>query len=391
MIGGRRCGKTTILSKIKQHFNEVLHHGADEEEKNDLLRLLSETGEITKLNNAQDCINQLFEEHEWHEEFPVDENPSKDKTVTTFKLEPLKGNGSLLLEFTDIPGEWVSYIEKKSEDEQADKDKDHTGEVKKLIIDSHVIIVAIDTPSLFEKEGLHADYYNRIKDVKELINGAFTGKIFSTEESQKMILFVPLKCEKYIIKNDGTADIEGKKMVCAKVEEHYNELIKNCRDNYSRNVTMAILPIVTIMEVEWASFFALDNAGNRVDIHTADGRSKKFIYGKGENKLFSKYRFKPDLYDAVADGKRESQSLYCEQPLVYTLAYLLKIYSMYGEKKGAWISKIPILGPVLKGLGEVLGLFSENTAFKKEAERLYKRFMHREKNGCKILQNPLRI
>lgn len=89
MLGGRRCGKTTILSKIKQHFNEVLHHGADEADKNDLLSLIPPTGEITKLNNAQDCINELFSSVEnCYQEFAIDENASNDKTVTTFKLNP---------------------------------------------------------------------------------------------------------------------------------------------------------------------------------------------------------------------------------------------------------------------------------------------------------------
>lgn len=110
MIGGRRCGKTTVLSKIKQHFNNVLQHESDDIEKDNLLRLLASTGEITKLNNAQECINNLFSEHNAYDEFPIDENANEDSTTTTFDLKPLRGRGSLSIEFKDIPGEWCSNV-----------------------------------------------------------------------------------------------------------------------------------------------------------------------------------------------------------------------------------------------------------------------------------------
>lgn len=386
MIGGRRCGKTTILSKIKQHFNEVLHHGADEEYKNDLLSLIPPTGEISKLNNAQDCINSLFYSVEdCYQEFAIDENPSNGVTTTTFKLNPLLGRGSLALEFTDIPGEWCSYIEGFSKE-------NHLEDVKNLIIASNVIIVAIDTPSLFELNGKHADYYNRIKDIKDLFKSAFSMGIFSELQSQKMVLFVPLKCEKYIIKSNGTVDIEKQLEVCAKIEEHYKEMI-DCFRGYSNNLTMAIIPIVTIKEVEWARFFAYNSStGENDSIYDNNGLPKKFIYGKSDPiKLNSKFRFKPELYDAVVDGDKESQSLYCEQPLVYSLVFLFKYYSNYGGKKKSILAKIPILGPFIKNLIKLFNLYKENKAYEDETTRLRNRIMLREKNGFKIIQNPLGI
>lgn len=384
MLGGRRCGKTTILSKIKQHFNEVLHHGADEADKNDLLSLIPPTGEITKLNNAQDCINELFSSVEnCYQEFAIDENASNDKTVTTFKLNPLQGKGSLSLEFTDIPGEWCSYVEGYSKENKLN-------DVKNLIIDSNVIIIAIDTPSLMELNGINADYYNRIRDIKELFASAFSGETFSKNESQKMIIFVPLKCEKYVIKSNGCANVDGLSKVCSVVELYYKEMI-DCFKYYQNNITMAILPIVTIKEVEWARFFTLNTAtGETGGIYDDNGLPQKFIYGKSNSiNLCSKFRFKPELYDAVAEGDKESQSLYCEQPLVYSLVYLFKYYSMYG-KKPFW-TKIPILGSFFAALFKLFGLFEQNEAYEVESKRLRAKIMLREKNGFKILQNPLGI
>ncbi len=385
MIGGRRCGKTTILSKIKQHFNEVLHHGADDTVKNDLLSLIPPIGEITKLNNAQDCINELFSSVEnCYQEFAIDENANKEKTTTTFRLDPLQGRGSLLLEFTDIPGEWCSYVEGHSEE-------NHMEDVKNLIIKSNVIIIAIDTPSLFEINGIHADYYNRINDISDLFKNAFTGETFSKQESQKMILFVPLKCEKYIIKNNGNIDIEKQNLVCSKVEEYYKKMIKNFK-YYSNNITMAILPIITIKEVEWARYFSLNkNTGEIGGVYDNRGLPKTFVYGNSIM-LCSKFRFKPDLYDEVADGNKESQSLFCEQPLVYSLVFLFKYYLNYGNRP-FW-SRIRFLGPIFdffKNLLNLIGLFRDNQAYELEAERLRRKIMLKERKGFRILQNPLNI
>lgn len=384
MIGGRRCGKTTILSKIKQHFNKVLHHGAEDEIKNDLLTLLIPTGEITKLNNAQDCINDLFTQiGSSYEEFSIDENPNDNRTITTFQLAPLKGAGSLFLEFTDIPGEWCSFIPGHTE-------TNHLDDVKKLLTESNVIIIAIDTPSLIEEKGKYADYYNRINDIKELFRHAFVGNTFQKQESQKMILFVPMKCEKYIINNDGSTNIDSQKEVCKKVKQHYEEMI-HFFNEYPENITLAILPIVTIKEVEWTRFFSINrNTGESGDIYNKLEQPRNFIYGQPDV-LYSKFCFKPNLYDPVAEGKTESQSLYCEQPLIYTLVFLFKYYDRYRQNMSIIIlKKIPIIGMFFKALEGLFNLFTTNKAYEQEAERLGKRKMLR-KNGFEILQNPLRI
>lgn len=388
MIGGRRCGKTTILSKIKQHFNNVLQHEADDIEKDNLLRLLAPTGEITKLNNAQECINNLFSEHNAYDEFPIDENANSAQTTTTFDLNQLQGSGSLSIKFTDIPGEWCSYVEGVNKE-------NHMEDVKTMIIDSSVIIMAIDTPSLFEADGRYADYYNRINDIKELFKNAFSGETFSKKEAHKMILFVPMKCEKYVIKDNGNVDIEKQKDVCNKVNKYYKELIDLCK-NYKDNLTLAILPIVTIKEIEWARYFALNkNTGETSEIYDGKGLLRQFSYGN-EITLNSKYRFKPELYDDIADGNKESQSINCEQPLIYALVFIFKYYTKwgkdgFGKKIIKGLSLVPIIGGCFRLIYNLFKLFDNNKAYEKEITRLSKKKMLRERNGFMILQNPLGI
>lgn len=381
MIGGRRCGKTTILSKIKKHFNEVLTHGPGEGA--DLLSLITPLNGITELNNAQDCINGLFKNYREYEEFAIDENKSEGKTITTFNLVPIKGAGSLDLEFTDIPGEWCSFI-------PGYDNNNHLEDVVDLIKNSNVIIIAIDTPSLFEENGKYADYYNRIRDIKELFKAALVGDTLANNESQKMVLFVPLKCEKYIINANGTANINEQKNVCDKVEKHYVEII-NFFKNYPNNITMAILPIVTIKEVEWKKYFAIDSTtGNQVAIYDENGNPKSFIHGN-PTLLNSKFIFKPQLYNNIANGNTESQSLYCEQPLVYSLVYLFKHIQNLDPGIIGKLAKIPIIGAFFAALANLIGLFIKNKAYEEEAKRLQRKHMFRDKNGFRVLQNPLHI
>ena len=387
MIGGRRCGKTTILSKIKQHFNEVLHHSATESVRNDLLRLNPPVGAITELNEAQNCINQLFSAIDCFDKFPIDENPSQDKTTITFSLDPLQGKGSMSLEFTDIPGEWCSYIAGISKG-------NHIGEVVDLIKESNVIIMAIDTPSLFEEGGMYADYYNRIHDINDIFSKAFSGETFSKAESQKMILFVPMKCEKYIVNNKGNVNIAKQGQICTKVEEKYADMIEQFR-YYPNNVTMAILPIITIKEVEWDSFYTLNRTtGETGSIYGKDGQPQNFIYGKSDPiQVNSYFCFKPALYVDIADGYKESQSLYCEQPLVYSLVFLFKYYSKYGTntKLLDTLSKIPIIGSFFKALNNLFNIFTDNKVYEQESKRLQSKIMLKGKSGFQILQNPLNI
>ena len=149
---------------------------------------------------------------------------------------------------------------------------------------------------------------------------------------------------------------------------------------------MTLPEIITDVSIEL--YFQSVIIGNKLRVYSE--LPQKFIYGKSNSiNLCSKFRFKPELYDAVAEGDKESQSLYCEQPLVYSLVYLFKYYSMYG-KKPFW-TKIPILGSFFAALFKLFGLFEQNEAYEVESKRLRAKIMLREKNGFKILQNPLGI
>ena len=161
---------------------------------------------------------------------------------------------------------------------------------------------------------------------------------------------------------------------------------------YPENITLAILPIVTIKEVEWTKFFSINkNTGELGNIYNNLGLPRNFIYGQPDV-LYSKFCFKPDLYYPVAEGKTESQSLYCEQPLIYTLVFLFKYYTRYGGDMSIFrlLARIHIIGIFFRALIGLFNLFTTNIAYEQEATRLGKQKMLKT-NGFKILQNPLSI
>lgn len=376
MMGGRRCGKTTVLALIREHFNKVLHH--EEGEGNDLLRLVGGVkGETANLNNALEALSKLFK-LDSYTDLTVDENSTADTSTTVLKLSAISGGDSLRITFRDVPGEWFS-------------DKDRLGDIKKWIREAQVLIMAIDTPSLFEENGFYAEYYNRIMNISSTLKGALEGEYIASPLSHKMLLFVPLKCEKYIIDANGDVDKDGMVKVKDKVIEHYTNLIDELKEGtYREKITMAILPISTIREIKWYKFGCILD-GKEASIFDENGEPHRFDlknYDK-QNRPFSIYRFRsPALfYMAVKNG---SQSYYCEQPMIYTLVYLLRYVAWLKANKREWWEKIPILGKLGKIFKSLFNLFKDNSSFDMELERLRTNKMELG-NGFEILQNPLGI
>lgn len=376
MMGGRRCGKTTVLALIREHFNKVLHH--EENEGNDLLRLVGEKGEITNLNDALDALACYFNgDYDPYTDFPVDDNQSTDTTTTVLKLSPISGKDSLRITFRDVPGEWFSTPE-------------HIEDIQNWIHEAQVLILAVDTPSLFAENGFYTEYYNRIKNISDTIEGALSGDYIASPLSHKMLLIVPLKCENIIIDKNGDISTDGMERVKEKVKEQYAELIDRFKqDPYREKMTMAILPISTIREMRWHKFGCILD-GKEASIFRDNGEPRRFdLHYDAQNHPFSIYRFRsPVLFDmAVRNG---SQSYYCEQPMIYTLVYLMRYVAWLKHGAPRWWEKIPLFGKLVKMLTSLFNLFSDNSCYEVELQRLRTKKMKR-RNGFEILQNPLDI
>lgn len=121
----------------------------------------------------------------------------------------------------------------------------------------------------------------------ELING------------EKMVLFVPLKCEKYYYQdNDKDSKYFGKRMAELKerVKDGYSELLAYlCNEENRKYFTVAIMPVLTLGGIEFKCFT------NNTDSKGISSNDIKYSYC--------------DI------GMDKYSPKYCEQPLIFSLLY----------------------------------------------------------------------
>lgn len=396
MVGGRRCGKTTVLSRVYRQFNSVLQH--DEPGGRDLFTLNLEAQNIPHVCAAENAIMSLFNEHGCFDDFIVEDyNPSPSMSEIKFKLQPMRGNTPLEVCFRDIPGEWCSgrsidgneVVTAKGIDGR-DYTKNPLEFVKDYIKASTVTIIAIDTPAMMEEQGAFNNTINRIGPIteafKSLVENGGDERI-----SDKLILFVPLKCEKYVVKGNGTIDNNSMKNVATKVRESYSELIEFIgRAPLSKTVSAAILPIITIKEVLWSKYGCFWE-GERASIYNDNGRTRTFPDFYDPKKLvYSYFSFRnAALHDEACQNGAKSE--FCEQPLVYSLVYTLNYYQ-YRKKhpirRRGFFGQILdwLMNHIIGYLTALFNLFDNDNSFSQEAQRLSTRKMKRG-NGFEIIQD----
>lgn len=402
MVGGRRCGKTTVLSRIYDHFNEVLKHEAPGE--TNLLTSNLQGSDIPHIEAARDAIYKIFYDYNYFEDFIVEDyNPTNDISEIKFKLKPTHGHEALSVCFRDIPGEWCNGRSADGNETVTAKGFDGrvcTKSPLDFVVDylkaSNVAIIAIDTPAMMEENGAFNNTVNRIGPITEAFKSIVdTGG--NENITDKLILFVPLKCERYVVKHDGSIDNDGMIRVTKRVKESYHDLIDFLSRTAPLNesVSAAILPIVTIKEVLWSKFGCFWE-GEKRSIYDDLGRLRLFpTKYDSKNVLFSYFSFRNQRqHQRVLDAHsgKEAGSEFCEQPLVYALVYSMNLYLYRREhpakqKRGILESMSDYLRGIYKSIAD---LFGQNTDFRSEAQRLSTRKMKRG-NGFEIIQDARKL
>ena len=276
MMGPRAVGKTTILTAI--------FHNTSESIAQPQLKFVPNADNFAMMNVCSNQLNEIFEKKKSIEDRPIAGIAASDK-VNKFHYEfGLKGKKTAIdLEIKDFPGEYVT-------------NGLHKEEVDAFISESNAILLAIDTPHLMECAG----EYNEAKNHCELIANYFKSNI--NIEDEKLILLVPLKCEKYYYE---------KRM------NEVNDAVKNAYQNLLTAISgfemiaCAITPILTIGGVEFDKF-STDSYG---------------MVAKNENGLpqaayYKFYAKNPNL-----------KPMFCVQPLYYILSYITNQYED-NKKKG---------------------------------------------------------
>ena len=276
MMGPRAVGKTTILTAI---FNDTQENIAAS--TNLLLQAVGDTN--AELTDRKHQLNAIFAEKQLITDKPA-AGLAASSAVNTFNFVfGLKGKGPRIdLEIKDFPGE---YVQSRPE------------EVKQFIDESSAIFVAIDAPHLMEEDGEYCNAKNKPQVITEFFKSSLE-KI----EGEKLVLLVPLKCERYFYE---------KRMdeVLKQVESVYGELISVFKQ--SGKIACAVTPILTLGGVEFDHF---TNQGACIPL-TSDGCPNEVVY---------RFRTDSPTYSPA----------FCVQPLYYMLSFLAAKYGREKQNRG---------------------------------------------------------
>lgn len=314
MFGGRRSGKTSVLAAMKdcadKKFSDDTNMGISIMSADENTGLILEK----KIRELHNYYNQ-DDKTKFTKGFTPDNSPTSDKTEYQFDVSLInKPKSKIQVNFTDYPGEWLD-------------DSEHYKMLGDVMSKSDVILIAIDTPYLMEEPQISGDVssvgrFNDNKNFSEKI-ADMVKKFFVVDEDslrKKMILFVPLKCEGYY--NEKNHDLDKMEEVRCKIKKAYGKVISHITQGENANrYECAIAPIFTIGNLRFKGF-------------SRDEGTNDLVMDSNMSVPVSIYKFD--------DGASDIEAKYCEQPLLYTLVFLLKWAEQSKSKKGKLASFLNI-------------------------------------------------
>lgn len=228
MLGGRRAGKSSILAVMLNALREMPGDLCTITDLTDYdVKVVDKNGiEHDKPTLRTKCleIKSYLQKRTLigtNTKFIVDMNRSE--TAIRYSLQAsIGGTAKTTFEFIDVPGEWM----RQNVPEHA--------ELKKIIEESDVYIIAIDTPFLMEADEDVNSVYNRTIEISDAMGHMRT--VSNGAKDKKMVIFVPVKCEKWMYA--GKIDTVVEKMKLA-----YRSLINQWVEN--PDVEMWCMPAIT--------------------------------------------------------------------------------------------------------------------------------------------------
>lgn len=342
MLGGRRAGKSTILSSILSQLKANT--------PGDICTVIDKTDytgkPLTQLRVKQNEIADYISKKTEGPEFLVDMN--KTEEMGTYTLEVTAGDNTVFLDFVDVPGEWM----------RAGFDEFEL--LKKKVQDSDVFVIAIDTPFLMGSDddmgAAVNDVYNRVDEITQLM----TNVLINNPEDKKFILLCPVKCERWV--RNGEAD-----KVVEMVKKAYKDLINRWVNK--EEVTIQIMPIQTAGGIEFsrmlpAKLYFKDDEDATGASCSCDDKTGKLMKGDGTSiQLTAGSRVEDDLawtidhttiplswYRKNGAGLKQK---FCEQPGFHILNFLVEKEDGVRKKEAEFQRQQKNNDFVLKYLAEI--------------------------------------
>lgn len=240
MMGGRGCGKTSTIVSI---FNQMVNGPARQ-----VFTICDNTKYVTiKHDDSVRIQNTLLKkqlELEYYLEneptgvFLMDSSPTRCSWTYSLGLQIPGTNKKLNFDFYDYPGPYFEYGV-------------HYDMMEQFVKESDICIIMVDTPYIMECGDAIAKGINCIGDIHNLM--AHISCWDENWKSAKMVLFVPVKCEKYA--KEGRLS-----EVADRIKSLYAATITMlCAFRY---ITIAVIPIQTIGNIEFLEMketFVLNN------------------------------------------------------------------------------------------------------------------------------------
>lgn len=283
MLGGKRCGKTTVLSSMYENINRVLagtnmNVTINDKATNDSL-MQAKTSIQTTMANFNTPLTRV----------EVDDNPTS--AMKTYRFNLTLDGKAIVFNIHDIPGEWLT-------------DPAQQATMRGLVAECQVFIIAIDTPYLFSKMtnagyGIYHQEYNKPAEITNF----FKNSMSVNGLKDRMILFVPIKCERYYhltyCPKLNVYQRNYMQEIVSAVGAGYSELLAYLRSTpeLMNSCTMAVTPILSAGGIDFVKFYTDEQTG----------------------KIVSLYQ-QPEF---LKESEQGYSPKFCEQPMIYSLAYIL--------------------------------------------------------------------
>ena len=221
MLGPRGVGKTSLLASLYDQFPTVV----------------GDSGLELSLKHKE-TRSRLQEYREELKRFAAG-GPTRDPGIagTTLVREYLIGVGTrgakpqMTLRFSDFPGEVLDL-----------PDDPMRAKLDALLPTAGVLFVAIDSPALLERDGLYNTEVNKPDHVTEFVRDAIG------DAGPKLVLLVPLKCERYAATADGRARLS------AAVRSAYRPLVDGLRMQSGAPTGVVLTMVETVGSMVFSRF-----------------------------------------------------------------------------------------------------------------------------------------
>jgi hypothetical protein len=277
MLGPSGVGKTSLLTAMWDKFKTTTSAGD--------LSLTAVGATASKLGKQLEALKSLVMEDE-----TLDTGKGNDATPDRlnylFELG-LKGNKPLVrFAFSDYPGGWLGSGENE--------------ELVRMMTESMVIVIPIDSPALIEMQGRFHETWNKPELVNNLLERHLHADVLANS-GPKLVIFTPMKCESWM-----------------KGSESKSKLLHSVKTGYQR--TLDLLSHHSIRSKICVVIAPVETVGS-IRFHTIQMREGKPVF-----------KFVRSGFEARYSPQHS------EQVLRYLLSFLLKRY--VERNQYSWLTRL---------------------------------------------------